>query len=186
VEVDSTGKPTDQDTLAARVELDVRGQSTARLPPGLVLVNWTDEPLPATKIDPKLAHYTGQAELGDAVNEGCVAAAHHDEETAEKHFGRAVKLAVESRNQQILDLLAPLLDIVDAAAGKVRLKSNIRPTDVKGLAVGSNMTSRTGEAPVQPAPAGPAVKCPSCGWMNDADAILCEKCGHRFETGRPA
>jgi Ca-activated chloride channel family protein len=185
VDVDSTGRPIDQDTLAARIEVHVHGATATPVPPGLVLVNWSDEPLQVTRIDANVAHYTGQQELSDVVNQGCAAARKGDRDTAEQKFGRAVQLATESGNQTILDLLARLVDIVDGKEGKVRLKAKPEAIHVKQAELGSILSSNTGNRTPQQAPSGPPRQCPSCRRMNDADADVCENCGHTFAIEQP-
>ena len=56
-----------QEMLAARVSL-VAG--TEMLGQGLVRAIWTDDEALSTRINPRVAHYTGQAELADAIQEG--------------------------------------------------------------------------------------------------------------------
>jgi Serine/threonine protein phosphatase len=68
-----------QEMLAARISL-VAG--TEILGQGLVRAIWTDDEALSTKINPRVAHYTGQAELADAIQEGLEARKQGDEETA--------------------------------------------------------------------------------------------------------
>ena len=56
-----------QEMLAARISL-VAG--TEILGQGLVRAIWTDDEALSTKINPRVAHYTGQAELADASHDG--------------------------------------------------------------------------------------------------------------------
>ena len=60
-----------QEMLAARVSL-VAGAPGGEevLGQGLVLAEWTDDEALSTRINPQVAHYTGQAELADAIQEG--------------------------------------------------------------------------------------------------------------------
>ncbi|WAL68112.1 hypothetical protein ORV05_10210 [Amycolatopsis cynarae] len=184
LEVDPTGKPFEQDTLAARVSLDVRGAGgRISVPPELVLAHWTDDVLLVTQLDPKVTHYTGQQRLGDAVRDGCAAADAGERETAEEQLGLAVRLATESGNRKMLELLAGLVDIVDAGRGEVRLRGDFRLGELKRLDVTANRSSRfPGRRPkVATVAGGPVRECPECAWGNVPDANVCERCGHRLE-----
>jgi von Willebrand factor type A C-terminal domain/von Willebrand factor type A domain len=128
-----------QEMLAARVSLvsgsDVLGQ-------GLVRAVWTDDEALSTKINPRVAHYTGQAELADAIQDGLEARKQGDEETATAKLGRAVKLAQQSGNEDTAKLLAKVVDVVDAATGTVRLKKAVADADEMALDTRSTKTVR--------------------------------------------
>jgi hypothetical protein len=133
-----------QEMLAARVSLvaatpsgpDVLGQ-------GMVRAVWTDDAALSTRINPNVAHYTGQAELAQAIQEGLEARKQGDEETATAKLGRAVALAEESRNEDTARLLAKVVDVVDAATGTVRLKKKVDDADEMALDTRSTRTVRT-------------------------------------------
>ena len=61
-----------------------------------------------------MAHYTGQAELADAIQEGLEARKQGDEETATAKLGRAVRWPHQSGNEETAKLLAKVVDVVDA------------------------------------------------------------------------
>jgi hypothetical protein len=128
-----------QEMLAARVSLvsgsDVLGQ-------GLVRAVWTDDEALSTKINPRVAHYTGQAELAAAIQDGLEARKAGDEDTATAKLGRAVKLAQESGNEDTAKLLAKVVDVVDAATGTVRLKKAVADADEMALDTRSTKTVR--------------------------------------------
>jgi hypothetical protein len=128
-----------QEMLAARVSLvsgsDVLGQ-------GLVRAVWTDDEALSTKINPRVAHYTGQAELASAIQDGLEARKQGDEETATAKLGRAVKLAQQSGNEDTAKLLAKVVDVVDAATGTVRLKKAVADADEMALDTRSTKTVR--------------------------------------------
>jgi len=128
-----------QEMLAARVSLvlgsDVLGQ-------GLVRAVWTDDEALSTKINPQVAHYTGQAELAAAIQDGLEARKQGDEETATAKLGRAVKLAQQSGNEDTAKLLAKVVDVVDAATGTVRLKKSVADADEMALDTRSTKTVR--------------------------------------------
>jgi hypothetical protein len=129
-----------QEMLAARVSV-VTGQQVHGQ--GLVRALWTaDEALSAT-ISPHVAHYTGQAELAQAIQEGLQARKHGDEQTATARLGRAMALAAQSGNEDTVRLLAKVVDVVDAATGTVRLRKNITDADEMTLDTRSVRTIRT-------------------------------------------
>jgi hypothetical protein len=79
-----------------------------------------------------VAHYTGQAELADAIQEG-LRRKQGDEETATARLGRAVALAHESGNEDTAKLLAKVVDVVDVESGTVRLKKKVEDADEMAL-----------------------------------------------------
>ena len=129
-----------QEMLAARVSLaagaDVLGQ-------GLIRAVWTDDEALSTRINSNVAHYTGQAELAQAIQDGLEARKNGDEELATAKLGRAVALAAESGNDDTAKLLAKVVDVVDAATGTVRLKRMVEQADEMALDTRSTKTVRT-------------------------------------------
>jgi len=129
-----------QEMLAARVSLvvgsDVVGQ-------GLVRAVWTDDEALSTRINANVAHYTGQAELAQAIQEGLEARKQGDEDTATAKLGRAVALAEQSGNEDTAKLLAKVVDVVDAATGTVHLKKKVDDADEMALDTRSTKTVRT-------------------------------------------
>ena len=82
-----------QEMLAARVSLVTASPSGPKmLGQGLVRAIWTDDEALSTRINKHVAHYTGQAELAQVIQEGLEARKHGDEETATAKLGRAVAL----------------------------------------------------------------------------------------------
>ncbi len=110
---------------------------------GNVLAEWTDEEAMATRINPKVAHYTGQAELAENIQLGLQARKDGDLDTATVRLGRAVKLAHESGNEQIAALLGRVVDVDDPATGRVRLKKDVDKADEMSLETRSTKTVRT-------------------------------------------
>jgi hypothetical protein len=125
--------------LAARVSLMVNGQVAGQ---ALVKAVWTDDTALSTKINRQVAHYTGQAELADAIAEGLEARKQGDIETATTKLGRAVQLAAASGNTETAKLLAKVVDVDDPATGKVRMKSNVDDADEMTLDTRSTKTVR--------------------------------------------
>jgi hypothetical protein len=129
-----------QEMLAARVSLVVGSAAGGQ---GLVRAIWTDDEALSTRINANVAHYTGQAELAQAIQDGLEARKQGDEELATAKLGRAVKLAEESGNDDTARLLAKVVDVVDAATGTVRLKKKVDDADEMALDTRSTRTVRT-------------------------------------------
>jgi hypothetical protein len=97
----------------------------------------------STRINSNVAHYTGQAELAQVIQDGLEARKQGDEELATAKLGRAVKLAQDSGNDDTAKLLAKVVDVVDAATGTVRLKRKVDDADEMALDTRSTKTVRT-------------------------------------------
>jgi hypothetical protein len=138
-------KPSDvgDKMLAARasviVEGTVRGQA-------LVKAIWSDDPARWGEVNPRVAHYTGQTTLTSAISEGLQARKYGDEESATVKLGLAVRLASQSGNAELADLLSRVVEIEDAATGKVRLKSRVDDADEMALDTRSTKTVRVGRS----------------------------------------
>ena len=132
-----------QEKLAARVGLIVDGEQVSQ---GLVRALWTDDSGLTTRIDPQVAHYTGQAELAEAIAEGLKARKEGDEATATIRLGRAVKIAHESGNEGTVRLLRKVVEVEDPATGTVRLKRKVDQLDEMELDTRSTRTVRTRKA----------------------------------------
>ncbi|MFC8565064.1 VWA domain-containing protein [Streptomyces sp. NPDC057245] len=134
-----------QEMLAARVSLVIPepGGSVQNLgAQGLVRAVWTDDMTASTSINPQVAHYTGQAELAQAIQQGLDLRKAGDIDGATAKLGRAVQLAGASGNADTAKLLAKVVDVVDAAAGTVRLKAKVEDADEMTLETRSTKTVR--------------------------------------------
>jgi hypothetical protein len=107
-----------------------------------ILAVWTDDEQKSTKIDRVVAHYTGQAELAQSIQDGLEARASGDTERATALLGKAVKIAHESGNESTAKLLRSVVDIQDAENGTVRLKSAVNKEDEMALETRSTKTAR--------------------------------------------
>ena len=107
-----------------------------------ILAVWTDDESKSTKIDRVVAHYTGQAELAQSIQEGLEARAHGDTERATVLLGKAVKIASESGNDATAKLLRQVVDVQDAETGTVRLKQAVAREDSMALETRSTKTAR--------------------------------------------
>ncbi|WP_432026999.1 vWA domain-containing protein [Streptomyces sp. 1222.5] len=134
-----------QEMLAARVSLVVPqpdGSVHNLGAQGLVRAVWTDDMAASTSINPQVAHYTGQAELAQAIQQGLDLRKAGDFDGATAKLGRAVQLANVSGNADTAKLLAKVVDVVDAATGTVRLKTRVAEADEMTLETRSTKTVR--------------------------------------------
>ena len=139
VEVNPAG--VGQEMLAARVSL-VSGPGSAVLGQGLVRALWTDDEALSTRINPHVAHYTGQAELAQVIQDGLQARKEGDEDTATAKLGRAVTLANQAGHEETARLLAKVVEVHDAT-GTVRLRKKVADADEMALDTRSTKTVRT-------------------------------------------
>jgi hypothetical protein len=132
-----------QEMLAARVSLILNSASGPQaLGRGLIRAIWTEDGALSTQMSRHVAHYTGQAELARAIQDGLEARKAGDEDTAALRLGRAVALAHESGNEDTAKLLAKVVDVIDPATGTVRLKAKVADADEMALDTRSTKTVR--------------------------------------------
>jgi hypothetical protein len=127
--------------LAGRLSLVAADGSTV-LGKGLIRAVWTDDEALSTRINPAVAHFTGQAELAAAIQDGLEARKAGDERTATARLGRAVALATASGHEDTAKLLAKVVDIDDPVTGTVRLKRRVDDADEMALDTRSTKTVR--------------------------------------------
>lgn len=132
-----------QEMLAARISLILETADGPKLlRQGLVRAIWTEDEGLSTRIDRHIAHYTGQAELAQAIQDGLEARKAGDDDTAAARLGRAVALAHESGNDESARLLAKVVEVVDPVTGTVRLKAKVIDADEMALDTRSSKTIR--------------------------------------------
>ena len=136
-----------EERLAARVSLVINDEVITQ---SLVKAIWTDDEALSTRISPEVAHYTGQAELAQAIQEGLEARKAGDDRTATVKLGRAVQLANESGNEGTVRLLRQVVDVDDPATGTVRLKREVAAVDEMELDTRSTRTVRVTSTPAPP------------------------------------
>lgn len=139
VAVRLAAKSVGQEQLAARVQLAV---GPDLLTQGLVKAKWSADTNLTAQINPEVAHYTGQAELAQVIQEGLAAKAVGDEATATTKLGRAVQLATESGNTEATAKLRKVVDIADARTGTVKLRKAVDKADEMALDTASTKTTR--------------------------------------------
>ena len=139
VQIRLPAKSVGQEQLAARVQLAV---GTEVLTQGLVKAKWSSDTNLTAQINPEVAHYTGQTELAQAIQEGLHAKASGDERTATTKLGRAAQLAAETGNAEATAKLRKVVDIDNAETGTVRLKRGVAKADEMALDTASTKTTR--------------------------------------------
>ncbi len=132
-------QPVGQERLAARVQLVVADQLVSQ---GLVKAMWSADEALTTRINPAVAHYTGQAELAQAIQEGLAAKAAGDDATATVKLGRAVQLAAATGNDEATAKLRKVVDVADEGTGTVRLRRDAKKLDEMDLDTSSTKTTR--------------------------------------------
>ncbi len=120
------------------------GGQEIKVPGAPIVATWTDDEALSARINTQVAHYTGQEELAEAIQQGLEARAQGHLDEATRHLGRAAKLARESGNDETTHRLAKVVDIVDADLGTVRLKGKVDRADEMDLDLSSTHTSRAG------------------------------------------
>ncbi|BEL02396.1 VWA domain-containing protein [Actinoplanes sichuanensis] len=139
--VDVPAGASGDEMLAARVHIMEGDTEHAR---GLIRAVWTDDTALSTRINRQVAHYTGQAELADAIQAGLAAREAGDDRTATIKLGRAAQLAHASGNKATEELLAKVVEIEDPVTGTVRLRRKVAAEDEMALDTRSTKTVRVG------------------------------------------
>lgn len=130
-----------EEMLAGRVSL---WYGDEQLSQARIKACWTNDQQLSTRISREVAHYSGQAELAECIQEGLEARKSGDVATATAKLGRAVALATKSGNDGTMKLLAAVVEVDDPAAGTVRLRSQITEVDEMSLDTRSTRTVRVG------------------------------------------
>jgi hypothetical protein len=127
-----------REKLAARVHV-IAGEEV--LGESLVKAVWTTDAELSARISDRVAHYTGQAELAQAVQEGLAARKKGDIVTATAKLHRAMELAMESGNDGTAKLLGGVIE-VDEHTGTARLRRDVAAADEMALDARSTRTAR--------------------------------------------
>ncbi|MDQ1287590.1 MAG: hypothetical protein QG622_1155 [Actinomycetota bacterium] len=139
VAVRLAARPVGADQAAARVQLAVGNEVKTQ---GLIKAVWSADEALTARINPAVAHYTGQTELATAIQEGLAAKAAGMDGEATAKLGRAVQLAEETGNDDVTAKLRKVVDIEDAGAGTVRLRRDVTRVDEMMLDTSSTKTTR--------------------------------------------
>jgi hypothetical protein len=113
---------------------------------GLMTAMWTADSALCAQISRRVAHYTGQAELAQAIQDGLSARENGDVEIATAKLKRALDLAVESGHDPTARLLKRFID-VDEHTGTARLRPQIAAADEMALDARSTRTVRVRKEP---------------------------------------
>jgi hypothetical protein len=138
--VDVPAGTVSDEVLAARVGVVAGGRESES---GLVRAVWTEDLARSARIDPRVAHYSAQAELAAAIEDGLGALSAGDAEVATAKLGRAVQLAGQSGREDFLTMLGKVVSVVDASAGTVRLQPSPQLVDMELVEVASRTTVRS-------------------------------------------
>jgi von Willebrand factor type A C-terminal domain/von Willebrand factor type A domain len=138
IQVDIEPAATGREKLAARVTILAGDQSLGE---GLVKAMWTTDTALSARISHRVAHYTGQAELAQVVQDGLAARKQGDVPTATAKLHRAMQLAVESGNDGTAKLLRGVIE-VDEHTGTARLRRDVAAADEMALDARSTRTAR--------------------------------------------
>jgi hypothetical protein len=130
----------DDEMLAARVTLMVGDEAMGQ---ALIKAVWTEDSAKSTRINRQVAEAMGETELADAIQEGVDALRGGDTDTATNRFGKAVRLATETGNDEAMARLATLVEVDDAPTGRVRPKAKVDEMDVMIVETKSTRTVRT-------------------------------------------
>jgi hypothetical protein len=138
IEVEVEPAAVGREKLAARVSVLIDGEVRCE---GKILAIWTDDTSLFARVNPRVAHYTGQSELAQAIHDGLAAREQGDVEVATTKLRRALALAEESGDRGTADLLRRVVD-VDKQTGTIRLRPNLAPADRTALEARSTRTMR--------------------------------------------
>jgi hypothetical protein len=105
---------------AARLEVIVPGRSQAAASAS-VGVSWTVDPVRPSEINPVVAGYTNRKELKAAVDAG-LRAWREGRPDAEESMGRAVRLAYQLQDADLLERFSAIAELENPAAGLIRLR----------------------------------------------------------------
>jgi von Willebrand factor type A domain/von Willebrand factor type A C-terminal domain len=115
---------------------------------GQILAVWTDDEKQSAVIHPKVANYTGQAELAQRIQEGVKALEAGNVDVATAALQRASALAAQTGHEATQRLIRKLADVDDK--GTLRIKKEIDTMDVKELDTRSQRTARTRRVAAEP------------------------------------
>jgi len=107
-----------------------------------IVATWTSDETASARIDPNVAHYTGQEELASAIREGLEAKARGNIDEATVLLGKAAKIAIQTGNDEVTARLKKVVDVIDSDTGTVRLKSGANKGAELELDMGGTRTVR--------------------------------------------
>ncbi|WP_433345554.1 vWA domain-containing protein [Microtetraspora malaysiensis] len=134
-----------QEMRAGLVRLVLPGSGEV-LAKGNILAQWSDDPIQSTRINPRVAHYTGQQELASLIQEGLQARNDGDLDTATARLGKARGIAEKAGNEETAKLLDKVVE-VDPDTGTARLRRDVDKADEIALDTRSVRTVRMSKDP---------------------------------------
>lgn len=197
--------PTDEERAAAWVALELPPEETSQalLPPECpVTACWTAQEARYAAPDPA-AFLLDQEELARLVWTACDALTAAERSPDEPGYrerldaaaaaaGRAVAMAHRLGRTDLLEQLEHLVEVDDAAEGRVRLRTDIARLDISRTQMTSVHTrvradseedaGTTARQPSEATGAAPGRRCGRCDWLNPPDARSCEGCAHPFDV----
>ncbi|MEO6418498.1 MAG: hypothetical protein ABIP39_03785, partial [Polyangiaceae bacterium] len=115
-------------------------------PDARLFASWTADDSLSSRIDHHVAHYTGQDDLANAIQQGLEMRESGNDSGATHMLGRAVKIAHASRNVEMTQRLSKVVEVLDAITGTVRLKKDVKKAAEMDLQLESRTTKRVSRA----------------------------------------
>ena len=107
-----------------------------------IVATWSEDAGLTARLNPEVAHYTGQAEIAASIRDGLEARDRGDLDSATRLLGKAARIAAASGNDDVTRRLNKVVDVVDATAGTVRLKRGAGKAEALELEMGGTRTVR--------------------------------------------
>ncbi|WP_237477248.1 VWA domain-containing protein [Lichenibacterium dinghuense] len=107
-----------------------------------VVATWSEDSGLTARLNPEVAHYTGQAEIAASIRDGLEARDRGDDAAATRLLGKAARIAAASGNEDVTRRLNKVVDVVDATSGTVRLKRGAGKAEALELEMGGTRTVR--------------------------------------------
>jgi hypothetical protein len=180
---DPADRPREEDLQLAVVALDVPGGDDVRLPPlRPCVVHWTDNQALSDMTDVGVEYFERHHRLGQALESATDAFRRGERDQSEQWLGEAVRLAHEMGATPMLDRLEGVVEIIDPAAGRVRLRPDVTAADFEGLIIASSHSTYDPTSPSdgEPSTLGPTratTACPKCQLKASATDRFCRSCG---------
>jgi hypothetical protein len=153
----------DEEKLVARVTLVVGDEPGEQ---GKIFAVWTDDVARSTHINKRVAAAMDEEELAEELQGVVESFRIGDEDSATNRAGKAVRMAHEAGNQDVIDRLSKLVDIEDAATGRVRPKAKVDALNLMDLEAKS---TRRKPAQLHPFAGSDAARCETCGLARSAN-----------------
>lgn len=153
ITIDVTVKGVGDEMLAGRPSLvyeesdgSVWTEREDKSPAARLFASWTADDSLSSRIDHHVAHYTGQDELANAIQQGLEMRESGNDGGATQMLGRAVKIAHASNNVEMTQRLSKVVEVLDAPTGTVRLKKDVKKAAEMDLQLESRTTKRVSRA----------------------------------------